>query len=119
MPLSFAHIAVFLAALPGLCACARGQSLDTFLRDLPTSELIQQPGWWPTKPLRPSEQAQLAGWQSCAKCHSSLVNSQRQTGMSHALMPADASVIRNNTQKITSPALPHNDGLSTNTPSMA
>jgi hypothetical protein len=70
-----------------------GQSLDTFLRDLPTSERIQQPGWWPTKPLRPSEQAQLAGWQSCAKCHSSPVNSQRQTGMAHALMPAEASVI--------------------------
>jgi hypothetical protein len=54
MRLSFAHIAVFLAALPGLCACARGQSLDTFLRDLPTSERIQLPGWWPTKLLRPS-----------------------------------------------------------------
>jgi hypothetical protein len=74
-------------------AGARAQSADDFLHDVPTQERIQQPGWWPTKPLLAKEQKDLVGWQTCAQCHSSIATSQRQTGMAHALIAAGSSTV--------------------------
>jgi len=83
---------VFVLML-AFCNGAQGQSIDDFLHDVPTQERIQQPGWWPTKPLLPKQQKELVGWQTCAKCHGSIASSQRQTGMAHALMTAGSSTV--------------------------
>jgi hypothetical protein len=84
---------LFLVIVLAFAPWASGQSVDDFLHDIPTQERLQQPGWWPTKPLPPKEQTALAGWQTCARCHASIVNAQRQTGMAHALMAAGASPV--------------------------
>jgi hypothetical protein len=83
----------FLVIVLAFSLSASGQSTDDFLHDVPTQERIQQPGWWPTKPLLAREQTQLVGWQACGKCHASIVSGQRQTGMAHALMAAGDSTV--------------------------
>jgi hypothetical protein len=77
------------------CAYGGGQEPGDALGSLPTQERVQQPGWWPTKPLSPHEQKQVAGRKACGTCHTSIAASQEQTAMAHAVMPvASSDVLR-------------------------
>ena len=56
-----------------------------------TPERLSQPGWWPTKLLASSKD--FVGSEACAKCHSGIAASIKDTGMTKALLKPDESKI--------------------------
>ena len=56
-----------------------------------TRERLSQPGWWPTKLLASSKD--FVGSEACAKCHSGIAASIKDTGMTKALLKPDESKI--------------------------
>src|ERR1041385_3700716 len=51
---------------------------------------LMEPGWWPTKAIAARDQ--YVGSEACARCHGDKVESQKNTPMAHALMPANSAV---------------------------
>jgi hypothetical protein len=82
---------VFVALL--VFPAARAQSPATIADQFSTAERMKQKGWWPTKGDAPRED--YVGSGVCARCHSDVAASQKNTRMARtSLPPADSEMLR-------------------------
>ncbi len=71
----------------------RAQSPATIADQFSTAERVKQKGWWPTKGDAPA--SEYAGPASCARCHTDISASQKNTRMALTSSPAaDSELLR-------------------------
>ena len=88
-----AALTALIVTVSNIPTPAAGQLSGNPLTDAPTQERLQQPGWWPTKPLSLERRGQLVGNQKCASCHPGIVRTQRDTEMARTLTRAGTSSV--------------------------
>lgn len=80
------------------CVLLCGVGARPALGQLATSDHVELPGFWPTKPT--ASRSEYVGAKVCAECHESIAQSSGQTPMAHAAMLATESSVLQSASKL-------------------
>lgn len=89
---------VFSFMLWAACVLLCGVGARPVLGQLATSDHVELPGFWPTKPM--ATRSEYVGAKVCAECHESIAQSSGQTPMAHAAMLATESSVLQSASKL-------------------